>query len=82
MFFTTGRFMLSLALLFILVFLSPFSIVITSLGEERADLFILHSLISVLLLFSWCQGLAAACDIGTKIRHLDPLDGCACAFEE
>ena len=42
--FTTGRFMtLSLALLFVLVLLlfffpSPFSIVITSLGEERAGL--------------------------------------------
>ena len=31
----TGRFMLSLALLVILVFFSPFSIVIPSLGEER-----------------------------------------------
>ena len=38
MVFTTGRFMLSLALLFVLVFFSPFSIVITSLGEKRAGL--------------------------------------------
>ena len=38
--FTTGRFMLSFALsLFsVLVFFSPFSIVFTSLGEERAGL--------------------------------------------
>ena len=36
--FTTGRFMLSLDLLFVLVFFSPFIIVITSLGEERAGL--------------------------------------------
>ena len=34
MVFTAGSFMLSLALLFI----SPFSIVITSLGDERAGL--------------------------------------------
>ena len=38
-FFTTGRFVLSLALLFVLVFFSVlFSIVITSFGEERAGL--------------------------------------------
>ena len=57
MFFTTGRFILSPALLFVLVFVSPFSIVITSLGEEKAGLctsrefvfFILHALIFVFL---------------------------------
>ena len=58
-FFTTGRFILSPALLFVLVFVSPFSIVITSLGEEKAGLctsrefvfFILHALIFVFLWF-------------------------------
>ena len=61
---TSGHFMLSLALLFVFVcffFSVPFSIVITSLQEERAglcascafvcSLFILHPLISVLFLF-------------------------------
>ena len=38
MVFTTGRLMLSRALLFVLVFLVLFSTVITSLGEERAGL--------------------------------------------
>ena len=35
---TTGRFMLSLVLLFVLVFFNPFYIVIISLVEERAGL--------------------------------------------
>ena len=40
MVYTLGRVMFSLALFFVLVFFSPFilSIVITSLGEERAGL--------------------------------------------
>ena len=39
MFFSTRRFVLCLTLcLFVLVFFSPFSIAITSLGEERANL--------------------------------------------
>ena len=36
--FTTGSFMLSLALLFVLVFSVLFSILISSLGEKRAGL--------------------------------------------
>ena len=37
--YSTRRFVLSLALCyFVLVFFSPFSIAITSLGEERANL--------------------------------------------
>ena len=39
-FITTGRFLLSHALLFVLVFLVLFSTVITSLGEKRAVLFV------------------------------------------
>ena len=39
MVYSTRRFVLSLALCyFVLVFFSPFSIAITSLGEKRADL--------------------------------------------
>ena len=42
MVYSTGRFVLSLNLFyFVLVFFSPFSIAITSLGEERANLLIL-----------------------------------------
>ena len=36
--FTTGRFMLSLALLFVLVFFCPFCIVITSHAAEKTGL--------------------------------------------
>ena len=39
MLYSTGRFVLSLALCyFVLVFFNPFSIAITMLGEERANL--------------------------------------------
>ena len=38
MVYTTGRFMFSLVFYFVHIFFSPFSIVITSLGEERAGL--------------------------------------------
>ena len=36
--FTTGRFVLSLTFLFVLVFFRPFSNAITSIGDERAHL--------------------------------------------
>ena len=70
--------MLSLVLLFFLVFFSPFSIVITSLGEEGACLFASRaSVCLVCTLFflsfvssSWCQGLAAASDCGTPWTFL------------
>ena len=69
--FTTGGFTLSLALLFVLVFFSPFSIVITSLGEERAGLYTFRAFVCLLCtrflsLFSssWYQRMAAACDCG------------------
>ena len=56
--FSMGHFMLSLAIRFVLVFffLSPFNIVITSFGEESADLFILHVLIFVHFLFLLVSG--------------------------
>ena len=76
--YTTGRFMFSLALLFVLVFFSPFSIVITSFGEERAALCASCAFICifctryVLSIFSssWYQGLAAACGCGTRWTFL------------
>ena len=43
--------MLSLVLLFVLVFISPFSIVITSLGEERAGLYVSRAFVC---LFCMC----------------------------
>ena len=59
----------------VLVFFFPvlFSIVVTSLGTERAVLYSSHEFVclSCMRLFlsffssSWCQGLAAACDCGT-----------------
>ena len=48
MVYTSGRFFLSHALLFVPVFFSPFSIVITSLGEERAGLCATHAFVWLL----------------------------------
>ena len=66
------QFVLRLALCyFVLVFFSPFSIAVTSLGEERANLSAFHvcSICACLVLSvsssSWCLGKAAACDSGT-----------------
>ena len=42
---STRRFILSLALCFVLVFFSPFSIAITTLGKERAGLCILRAFV-------------------------------------
>ena len=73
-FYSTRRFALSLAflLLFCLVlFFTPFSIAITSLGEERANLSAFRTFVRfglfVLSVFSssWCLGVPAACDFCT-----------------
>ena len=54
-----------------LCFSVPFSIAITSLGEERANLSAFHTFVRFVLvgfvgfLFSWCLGRAAVCDCGT-----------------
>ena len=57
---------------FVLVSLSPFSIAITSLGEERANLSAFRTFFSVCACLdlsvsssSWGQGWAAVCDCGT-----------------
>ena len=55
-----------------------FSIVITSLGKERADLFAFRAFVCLfctcqfLFFFSssWCQGLAAVCDCGAPWNFL------------
>ena len=69
---STRRFVVCLTLChFVLVFFSPFSIAITSLGEERANLsaFLVCSIYACLDLSlsssSWCLGRAAVCDCGT-----------------
>ena len=60
---------------FVPVFFSPFSIAITSLGEERASAFrtfvsICASLILSVSSSSWCLGRAAVCDCGTPWTFL------------
>ena len=53
---------------------SPFSIAITSLGEERVGLaafrvFVCFAFVS-LSSSSWCQGLAVTCDCGSPLTVL------------
>ena len=68
-----GGCMLSLALLFVLVFFSPFSIGITPFGKERAGLCVSSAFVCLfctrwfLSFFSssLCRGLATACDCGS-----------------
>ena len=72
------RFVLSLALCyFVIVFFSPLSIAITSLGEERADLSVFRTFFSICacLILSvsssfCCLGRAAACNCGTPWTFL------------
>ena len=54
-------------MLFCFVFCSPFSIAITSLGEERANLSVFRTICACLSVSSssWCLGWAAASDCGT-----------------
>ena len=62
-----SRFVLVLSCVFcVLVFFSPFSIAITSLGEERANLsdfrtFFCTCLVLSVFSSSWCLGGAVAC---------------------
>ena len=60
-------------------FFSPFSIAITSLGEERANLSAFCTFVRFVLVldlsvssFSWCLGRAAVCDCGTPWTFLLP----------
>ena len=62
---------------FVFVFFSPFSIAITSLGEERANLSAFRTFVRFALVFvsyvsssSSCLGRAAACDCGTYCTFL------------
>ena len=69
MVYSTGRFVLCLTLChFVLVFFSPFSIAITSLGEERANLSAFRTFVRFVLVwicrFPLPLGRAAVCDCG------------------
>ena len=72
---------------FVLVFFSPFSIAITSLGEERANLsaFYVCSFCTCLDLSvsssSWCLGRTAVCDCGTPWTFLLPFLQAYCEIQ-
>ena len=77
MVYSTRRFVVCLSVChFVLVFFSPFSIAITSLGEERANLSAFVRLFGLCLfrfvsfLFPLGSGRAAVCDCGTPWTFL------------
>ena len=77
--YSTRRFVVCLTMChFVLVFFSPFSIAITSLGEERANLSAFRTFVRFVLVCmsvsssSWCLGRAAVCDCGTPWTFLLP----------
>ena len=81
MVYSTRRFVVCLSVChFVLVFFSPFSIAITSLGEERANLSAFHTFVRFVLVwicrFPLPLGVwelrAAVCDCGTPWTFLLP----------
>ena len=75
MVYSTRRFVVCLSVChFVLVFFSPFSIAITSLGEERASLRAFRLICACLDLSvsssSWGLGRAAVCDCDTPWTFL------------
>ena len=81
MVYSTRRFVLCLTLCHsVLVFFSPFSIAITSLGEERVNLSVFRTLFCSICACldlsvsssSLCLGRAAVCDCGTPWTFLLP----------
>ena len=80
MVYSTRRFVLCLTFCyFVLVFFSPFSIAITSFGEERAYLSAFRTFVRFVLVLvlsvsssSWCLGRSAVCDCGTPWTFLLP----------
>ena len=74
MVYSTRRYVLCLNLCHcVLVFFSTFSIAITSLGEERANLSAFRTfacLDSKVSSSSWCLGRAAVCNYGTPLTFL------------
>ena len=81
MVYSTRRFVLYLTLTyFVLVFFSPLSIAITSLGEERANLSVFRTFVGfapcLVLSVSYsslCLGRAVVCDCGTPWTFLLPI---------
>ena len=79
MVYSKRRFVVCLSMChFVLVFFSPFSIAITSLGEERANLSAFRTFVRFVLvwvvgfLFLLGSGRAAVCDCGTSWTFLLP----------
>ena len=76
--YSTSRFVVCLSVCHVvLVFFSPFSIAITSLGEERANLSAFRTFVRFVLVWSvssssWGLGRAAVCDCGTPLTFLLP----------
>ena len=77
---STRRFVVCLSVChFVLVFFGPFSIAITSLGDERANLSAFRTFVRFVLVLdlsvsssSWDLGRAAVCDCGTLWTFLLP----------
>ena len=66
MVYSTRRFVVCLSVChFVFVFFSPYSIAITSLGEERANLSAFLTFVRFVLVLIWGLGRAAGCDCGT-----------------
>ena len=80
MVYSTRRFVLCLTLCyFVLVFYSPFSSAISSLGEVTANLSVCRTFLSICAYLvlsvsssSWYLGRAAVCDCGTPWTFLLP----------
>ena len=80
MVYSTRRFVVCLTVChFVFEFFSPFSIAITSLGEERANLSAFRMFVRFVLVWicrksssSWGLGRAAFCDCGTPWTFLLP----------
>ena len=79
MVYSTRRFVVCLSMChFVLVFFSPFSIAITSLGEERANLSAFRTFVRFVIVwtsvssFSWGLGRAAVSECGTPWTFLLP----------
>ena len=81
--YSTRRFVLCLTLChFVLVLFSPFSIAITSFGEERANLSVFRTFVRfVLVCICRYLGRVAVCDYGTPWTFLLPFL-CPRLFEE
>ena len=76
--YSTRRFVVCFSVChFVLMFFSPFSIAIISLGEERANLSAFRTFVRFVLVSvfssSWGLGKAAVCDCGTPWTFLLPV---------